>query len=109
KHNLEDISGGDVFLGSLHRVDVLLSAGAGMNLELPARLPAERNQRQSPRTSRQLFLNRRDVAACPIVGWSWILAAHIRHRHNMNLVPYMIEGKEPVEKHQGAIGKAQIV
>src|SRR5207237_1144998 len=100
---------GDVFFGALHRFYESLAAGFRSNLELaidPSRrfLPDSR-----PQPDRELFLKSADIAYRAIIGLARAFGRDISRRNNVNLMPQVIERKQPVEEHEHAIGKRKII
>src|ERR1035441_2731851 len=109
---MEDVPGGDVLLGSAHafqepwlRSAWLRSARPRRQLRLggwfaPVRwLPARG----------EFFLDARDVLHGALVGNFGRFSPHVRRRHNMDLVPQMIEGEHAIEKHQHTVGNVQVI
>ncbi len=109
KHHLKNVPGGNVFLGPLDRIDKPLPAGAGVHLQLALGrtrgfVPVRRAQSRS-----QLSFQHGDVRGGAIVSLARTFARHIGRGDDVDLVAQVIEGQQPVEEHQDAIGQREII
>jgi hypothetical protein len=109
QHHLKDVAGGNVFLGLLHRADKIGPAGSRMNLQFPFGAARSRLPLRWTQSSSQLFLQHFNVSHRAVIRLSRTLPRNVGAGDDVDLVPQMVEGQQPVEKHQRAIGKLQII
>ena len=107
KHYLENISGGDVLLGAPDAFEELRLGRARSHRQLRLRSSFAPVCRLPSRG--QLLFNARDIFHGTLVGNSRTFLRDVRRRHYMDLVPQVIEGEHPIEKHQDTIGNIEVI
>src|SRR3984893_13683199 len=109
EHDLEDISRGDVLLAALHATKKVLSAGAGMNIQLAGTSPHGLAPERRAQPSRQFLFEARDVAKRAFICASRTLAGNVGCGYDVNLMAKMVKRQKPVEEHKVGIRKREII
>ncbi len=87
----------------------VLAPRPGMNLEL-ARFGLGGLAPQCRAQSRREFpLQRSNVAQRPVVGAPRTLARHVGGGDDVDLMPQVIKGQQPIEEHQLGVGQRQVI
>ena len=109
KHDLKNVSGGNVFLGALDGSDEFLPAGSGVNFQFALSRPRGFAPVRRPQSRSQFLFQRCNVLRSPVIGLARTFARHIGGGNDVDLVAQMIERQQAIEKHQYAVGQGKII
>ena len=115
EHDLEDIAGGDVFLGAADALEKLCLRGAGADGQLLSctwrrgkpRLYIE--WREGLPAGGEFALDLSNVAQRAVISGAGRFGRDVGRGDDMDLVAKVIEGEDAIEEHQDAVGDVEVI